>query len=146
MESIESVQDTELLEKFERAEIPLSCWTHRTHLRIAYSYLRDFPLETAMTRLQMGIRAFNEANGLEDALLMGYHETMTRAWATLVDFTMRQCGAESSSEEFLDSQPQLCAKSLLRLYYSKERICTLEAKKEFAEPDLAPFPVSRNSA
>ena len=143
MRPVEELSDQELLEEFEAARIPLGNWNHRTHLRIAYSYLRDHPLEAVFGLLHKGIRAFNEANGIEDQLLSGYHETMTRAWATLVDFTMKQHGAGENSEAFLDAQPQLCVKSLLRFYYSKEHFCSWEAKREFAEPDLAQFPVAR---
>jgi hypothetical protein len=38
------------------------------------------------------------------------------------------------------ANPHLCAKTLLRLYYTRDRILTAEARAGFVEPDLAPLP------
>ena len=36
--------------------------------------------------------------------------------------------------------PHLLAKTLLRLYYTRERILTARARRRFVPPDLAPLP------
>ena len=75
---------------------------------------------------------------------MGYHETMTVAWMSLIDCTMRQFGSEENSEAFFDAQPQLTSKRLLRLFYLLDQICTDAAKKIFVPPDLTEFPKPRS--
>ena len=104
--------------------------------------LLESPFEEALPRLRDRIKAFNKAKGIKDALLMGYHETMTHAWLHLVDFTMREHGIAESSDAFVDAQPQLTKKQANRFFYSKERFCSREAKESFVEPDLAALPVS----
>ncbi len=140
---MDPLSDAELLRRFECADIPLSEWNHRAHLRIAYAYLRKHPAPKVCAILRERIQAFNAAKKIENSLLSGYHETMTVAYVRLIDFTMRQHGALADSTAFLAAQPQLCVKSLLRLYYSREMICTWEAKTTFLAPDLAPFPKRR---
>ena len=44
------------------------------------------------------------------------------------------------SQEFLAAQTHLHEKKLLRLFYSRERFMSPEAKYSFVPPDLAPFP------
>jgi hypothetical protein len=46
----------------------------------------------------------------------------------------------TDSESFCEAHPHLLQKTLLRLYYTRPRIMTLEAKARFVEPDIAPLP------
>jgi len=132
--------DTRFLARFEACEIPLSEWNHRAHLRVAYAYLRLHGLEGAMERMREGIPRFNASKGIEDALDRGYHDTLTVAWLRILDAMISVHGPEESAEAFLDRHTQLASKVLLRLYYSRDRIMTWEAKRGFVEPDLAPLP------
>jgi hypothetical protein len=69
----------------------------------------------------------------------GYHETMTQAWVRLVHLALERSGAAESADAFCDQQPQLMQKTTLQMFYSRERLMTWEAKREFVEPDLASF-------
>ena len=69
----------------------------------------------------------------------GYHETMTQAWVRLVHLTLSRGEVAESADAFCDQQPQLMQKTRLQLFYSRERLMTWEAKREFVEPDLARF-------
>jgi hypothetical protein len=148
--------DDEFLRQFEACTLPYVHWTHRAHLRVAYIYLTRFGLEGAMPRVTAGIRAYNRSQGIVDTPESGYHETMTVAWLHLVaamlalygpdgtGVTAAVNGAEASelspAERFLENQPQLREKKLLRLFYSRERFCSPEAKYDFVPPDLTAFP------
>lgn len=68
-----------LVAHFEAATWPLSEWHHRQHIKIAYLYLREFPLEVAVERMRTGLRAYNAANQVPEGVDRGYHETMTQA-------------------------------------------------------------------
>lgn len=113
---------------------------------MAFLYLRAEPFDAALARIRAGIRALNRANRLDDGLTSGYHETMTVAWARVIAATLEVHGPRDDAEAFIAANPHLLAKSLLRLYYSRERIVTEVAKARFVEPDLAPLPEARAAA
>jgi hypothetical protein len=74
-----------------------------------------------------------------DDLEKGYHETMTQAWVRLVEVKLRDGGAAESADVFCDQQPLLMQKTCLEAFYSRERLMTWTAKREYVEPDLARF-------
>jgi hypothetical protein len=90
--------------------------------------------------MREGIPKLNAANGIVDGIDKGYHDTVTVAWIRIIEATRRAYGPEADSEAFLDTHTQLHSKVLLRLFYTRERIMSAEAKVGFIEPDLAPLP------
>ncbi|MCC7389246.1 MAG: hypothetical protein IT431_10805 [Phycisphaerales bacterium] len=128
------------IEAFERCEIAREAWTHRAHLTVAYLYLREHGLEGATDRMRRGIRALNAALKVPEAIDSGYHETLTVAWLRILDAMMQTHGPGAGPDEFLDAQPYLLNRLLLRLYYSRGRIMSERAKREFVEPDLGVLP------
>jgi hypothetical protein len=162
-----TLSDEEFLRHFEACTLPYVHWTHRAHLRVAYLYVTRFGLEGAIPKVTAGIRAYNQSQGIADTPTGGYHETMTVAWLHLVAAMLAEYGPTgavdcrasaplaaaggapalqmSPSEMFLEAQLQLREKKLLRLYYSRARFGSPEAKYSFVPPDLAPLPVVRAS-
>jgi len=150
--------DDEFLRQFEACTLPYVHWTHRAHLRVAYIYLTRLGLEGALRTVTAGIRAYNRSQGIVDTPSSGYHETMTVAWLHLVAAMLAEYGptgavdaapvegalaqTTSASERFLENQPQLREKKLLRLFYSRQRFCSPEAKYHFLPPDLTAFPTT----
>jgi hypothetical protein len=134
------MDDEAFLARFEACAIPLEEWNHRAHLRVAWTYLRKHGLEGATERMRRGIPRFNASKGIEDQLDRGYHDTLTVAWLRILDAMMRAHGPEADATSFLDKHTQLHSKALLRLYYTRDRIMTWDAKRRFVEPDLAPLP------
>jgi len=129
--------DDELIDAFEAASIPLESWKHKTHLRVAWILLERHGLDEATRRMRSGIRKLNDANGIVDRIDSGYHETLTVAWLRIVDGTRRAYGTEADSATFVETHTQLHSKVLLRLFYTRDRIMSAEAKAHFVEPDLA---------
>jgi hypothetical protein len=136
------MDDAGFLARFEACGIPLEEWTHRAHLRVAWTYLRRHGLDGATERMRAGILRFNASKGLEDALDRGYHETLTVAWLRILDAMMRAHGAEADATTFLEKHTELHSKALLRLYYTRDRILSWDAKRRFVEPDLAALPLA----
>jgi len=132
--------DREFIEAFEAKRWPLEKWRHRDHLRLAYLYLMAHGFDGALERLRSGIRAHNDAHGVVDSPTDGYHDTMTGAWLTLVKLVVDEYGPSADGEAFCDDHPELSQKKVLRLYYSKERFMSAEAKRSFLAPDLSAFP------
>ena len=136
--------DADLLASFESGTLPFALWKHhRTHTKIAFLLLRAYGFDEALARLQVRIRAINDANGVPDGPLTGYNETTTHAYLRLIDGTMRAYGdafPTPDSDSFVATHPQLSTKHALRLFYSPERRLHPDAKMRFVEPDLAPLP------
>lgn len=90
--------------------------------------------------LRAGIQAYNREHHVPEGLRSGYHETLTVAWLRLVGARMGSDDDALDSDSFCDRHPELLDKSLLRTFYSRERIVTAEAKRAFVEPDREPLP------
>jgi hypothetical protein len=128
------------MKAFEECTIPKSSWTHEAHVRVAWLHLRCEPFATALANLGAGIRKLNAVHGVKDGLETGYHETLTCAFLCAIWATMQSGPRSASSEEFWNANPHLWARTLPRLYYSRRRILTREAKARFVPPDIAPLP------
>ena len=137
--------DEEFLRQFESTAWPREEWHHRQHVKVAYLYLRRFPLEAASVRIRERIKAFNAAKQVEESLTSGYHETMTQAWLRLVYFTLCEFGAVETADGFYEQNPQLWEKKVLRFFYNRERFMSAEAKAHFIAPDITPLPQSYKS-
>ena len=131
------------VESFERCVIPLEQFNHRAHVTVACLYLRSLPLDAAIDRMRRGIHAFNAHHKVAVTPTSGYHETLTIAWLRVLYAVMQTHGAGQSLEEFFEQHPFLLCRTLLRLYYSKDRIMSAEARARWVEPDLAPLPAPR---
>jgi hypothetical protein len=130
--------DDEFLIAFEACT--LEEFHHRDHIKVAYLYLRRHPLDEAIAKVRIGLQALAAAwNAPVDDLEKGYHETMTQAWVRLVHLALSDCGMAESADAFCDRHPLLMQKTCLQSFYSRERLMTWEAKREFVEPDLARF-------
>lgn len=140
LKALAIINDQDFLEQFENHCWPLADWHHRQHIKVAYLYLRKYSFDDAARRLCDGIRSHNAANKIIDTPTSGYHETMTQAWLRLVDFVLKQYGPENTADGFFDAHPELWQAKVLRLFYSRERFMSAEAKRQFLEPDIVPLP------
>ena len=137
------MKDSELLQAFEDCTLPMNEWRHRTHVKVAYLFLRSFSLEEATSKMRAGVKALNAVYGVPEGPTSGYNETTTVAFLRIVQSVMvtySQVLPAATADEFCDNHPQLLSKHLLRLFYSPERRLHPEAKERFVEPDLTPLP------
>ncbi|HVU39263.1 MAG TPA: hypothetical protein VHC95_13090 [Opitutales bacterium] len=138
-------EDEKFIAEFEACRWPLDQWHHRDHIKLAYLYLRRYPLAEAGARIRAGIQAHNRAHGIADTPTGGYHETMTQAWMRLVHFTLCEYGPAETADAFFEQSPHLSQKKALRFFYSPELFLSPQAKGEFVAPDLTAFPQSRKA-
>jgi hypothetical protein len=137
------VIDADFLQAFEECTLPYEEWDHRAHLKVAFLYLRELPLQAATETVRAGIKRFNAAKDVPESPLMGYNETTTVAFLHIVAATMAAYGAHSpadTADEFCDHHPQLMSRQILRLFYSPARRTHPDAKTTFIEPDLTSLP------
>ena len=121
--------------------LPKPAWTHAAHFAAAAWLLEcrkdlDAPLE-----MPHFIRAYNEATGVANTDSGGYHETITQA-------SLR------ATRAFLAAHPALplfaAVNELLRSplgqpewlleYWSREKLFSVAARRQWVGPDLAPLP------
>lgn len=134
--------DEMLLKQFEAGTWPFEKWHHREHIKVAYLYLCRHRFEVAAQKMQSGILTYNAAHQVPEAPDRGYHETMTQAWLRLVYVTLCEFGPGDSADAFVDQHTQLLSKRALLFFYSRDRIMSAEAKRQFIAPDLAQLPQS----
>ncbi|MHC5114731.1 MAG: hypothetical protein ACYTGP_09920 [Planctomycetota bacterium] len=137
------VDDATLLEQFENLTLPFDQWTHRTHVKVAYLYVTQHPLDEAIDRMRRGIKAYNAHNDVPEGPLVGYNDTTTVAFVRLVDAVNRAYASTfptDTADAFCDTHPQLMSKHVLRFFYTPQQRIRPGAKEHFVEPDMAPLP------
>lgn len=143
MDADGELTDDELWAAFGAAALPAQAWTHRAHLRVAWLFLRRYPLDEAHVLLRVGIIRLNAFHGLVETPSRGYHETLTRLWlsliASLIASSMQAADAPSSGA-FVDAHQAALGKDAALRHYSRERIMSVRARAIFVEPDLLPLP------
>ncbi len=135
--------DDELLSAFESCTLPFAEWTHRAHVRVAYTYLRRHSFDDALAKLGTHIQRYNAHNKVEESPTSGYNETTTHAFTHLIAAVMRayeKTHPVATADEFCDMHPQLMTKHILRLFYSPQQRMHPDAKRQFIPPDLASLP------
>ncbi len=137
-----SRDDLSFIEAFEAGTILPGDWSHRSHIRMAWIYLRVMPFDEALQTVRVGLRRFAQRHAIPDSLERGYHETLTVAWMRLMASGMTHHGGFADSSAFCEAMPHLLCRTLTRVFYSRDRIMTLDAKERFVPPDLAELPAS----
>lgn len=125
-----------LIEQFEACSIPRDEWKHREHLVVALYYVSKFDLDAATKRMRRGIlRLLEHGFGVDLEKEMPYHETLTVFWMNAVH--------KFWSERREHPLPQIAGEMIANLdkdhplrSYSRERLFSDEARKNFVEPDL----------
>ncbi|CAF0873580.1 unnamed protein product [Adineta steineri] len=128
--------DAQFLNDFQTGVLPFEQWTHIAHIRMAYlvsKSSRNF--EEALLKIRQGIQNFNGLHASK--LTVGFHETMTQLWATLVWNAAQKCDSTiSDSNTFIDQNRYLTDSSLWKQYYSPTLMFSPEAKHTFIPADL----------
>jgi hypothetical protein len=131
-----------LAARFESAAIAATEWTHHAHLTVGAWHVARHGPDAALERMRAGIRRLNAAHGTIDSDTRGYHETITRAYVRLLAaFLATRPAAEplAATIAALLAGP-LAARDVLLRHYSRERLLSVAARREWVEPDLAPLP------
>ena len=120
---------------FESCSLARDDWDHRAHLRLAWLYLREVDLETAIARLKAGIFAYDKGTDR----LCNYHESMTRFWMTMIAKGLAAAPPGEDFEAFLARLPRLLDKTLILEHYRHPTIVGERARAEWVPPDLKPI-------
>lgn len=120
--------------------LPRPEWTHPAHLVFATALLADGGLQRAETSAPGLIRAYNESVGGVNDDSQGYHHTITLFFLRAISrfhapYANEGCGARATR---LLASPLAAPDYPLR-FYTKERLFSVEARRGWMEPDLAPI-------
>jgi hypothetical protein len=122
--------------------LPRVEWTHEAHLAATtYLLLRrpDIDLDSALPGL---IRRYNESVGGVNSDTEGYHETITRVFLHGVRLFLAEADVAEPLHELINQlllSPMGRREWPLR-FYSRERLFSVEARRDFIPPDLAALP------
>jgi hypothetical protein len=121
-----------VVEKFERCEFGVEEFTHARHLTVAAWYLCRLSPAEALVRMKTGLVRFIEHHGKQ-----GYHETITRFWMEIVGKFVASMPRDADIMEKVNNVVErFDNRDVLLEYYSRERVLSEFAKREWVEPDL----------
>jgi hypothetical protein len=117
---------------FEAGDINPEEFSHEAHLFVAWSYLKCDDLQTGTLRFTAALRRLVTKLGVPGK----YHETVTSFFMIVIAERI-QSDSRSDWKEFKAQNPDLFtgAKTFLSSYYTKERLDSALARKQFLLPD-----------
>ncbi|SKB52860.1 hypothetical protein [Sphingopyxis flava] len=121
--------------------LPREAWTHEAHLAACLWLLTERPDIDFDKEIAGLIRRFNESVGGINDDQNGYHDSITRAFVAGV----RQFLSETPETGLVARVNALLLSDVGRRdwplrFYSPDRLFSVEARRGFVEPDLAPLP------
>ena len=135
-----SQEDRSFQSAFEGCTVTPTQFNHEAHLRLAYGYLVEYDVESAVQRMREALLNFLEHNGIPRSK---FHETVTRAWVLAVRHFMNR-STSTSSADFIAKNPELLDSKIMLTHYSASVLFSSDARSSFVEPDLDPIPQQGN--
>ena len=126
----------EIIQEFEQGRAPGGSFHHADHIRVAFSYLSQYPVLEALQKFSEALRRFAAARGKPGL----YHETITWAYLFLIRERMLSADHAETWEEFAANNPDLLTwergkGGILALYYRPETLASAAARATFLLPD-----------
>src|SRR6476661_640230 len=128
-------------EEFLACTLPRLEWTHAAHFAAALWLMRYRTDLNAARDMPGMIRAYNESAGRVNDDSGGYHETITQASLRALRGVL-DVNPDTPIYQLVNA---LMASSLgnpnwLLEYWSRDRLMSVEARRQLSEPDLKPLP------
>lgn len=121
----------EVVDKFEACVYAPEEFVHACHLTVAAWYLFTLPEDLALSRMRESLLRFTAHHGKQ-----AYHETITRFWMQLIAEHLRRQEPELSDVQRINDVVARYPKETLFDYYSRDRVMSDNAKRDWIEPDL----------
>lgn len=139
MSHVPSDADHQFRLAFESCRFEPEDFDHAAHVRLAYVYLCDHPVDLAVVRMKRSLLAFLAHLGVGESK---YHETVTRAWVLAVKHFMSKSASCNSAADFMSANPQLLDSRIMLTHYSAEVLFSTAARETFVEPNVQAIPTS----
>jgi GNAT superfamily N-acetyltransferase len=126
---------------FQTRTLPKPQWTHHAHLVVGLWHVLHHSRDTALELLRDGIRSYNEATGTPNTDDQGYHESWTVFFVHALDHYARSRAATHDHLTLFNSlaASRLSDKLLALAFYTRERMMSVTARRQFVEPDVQPL-------
>ena len=131
-----SEQDAAFRAAFETFGIEPAEFDHRSHVRLAYTYLARSDVERAFQEMRGSLLAFLNHNNVPASK---FHETLTRSWILAVHHFMDKAPT-SSFDDFIELNPALLDSKIMLTHYSAGLLFSEHARGQFVEPDIEAIP------
>jgi hypothetical protein len=121
--------------------LPREAWTHEAHLGACLWLLAERPDIDVDAEIGTIIRRFNESVGGVNDDTQGYHDSITRTYVAGVRWFLSdtdETGLTARVNAMLLSD--VGRRDWPLRFYSRDLLFSVEARRGFVEPDLAPFP------
>jgi len=131
--NIPTIDDQTFLNQIENLILDKVYFDHIGHLRLAWLYLKDHEIETAVNKTCYTIKNYAESLGAKQK----FNITITDALVRIMAKRIEKMNNKSWSN-FLSSNADLVedAFSVLLQYYSKERLLSEEARLSVVSEDI----------
>lgn len=128
----------ELVRGFLDLSLDAKKFNHQGHLTVAIWYLNWYPMYKATDLIRENIRQFNVAKGGENTNSGGYHETITLFYMHVVDQFLANEGHSQDLAHLANTliASEMGARDYPLQFYSKEKLFSVEARRDFVEADL----------
>ena len=122
--------------------LPRADWTHEAHLGATIYLLTRRPDIDLDRQLPAIIRSYNESVGGVNSDTEGYHETITRSFLHGARLFLAEADCGSPLHELVNGllRSPMGRRDWPLRFYSRERLFSVEARRDFVPPDLAPLP------
>ena len=122
----------EIIQRFEGDAIADDSFHHADHVRLAFAYLREYPVLQALEKFATALKRFAAARGKEQL----YHETITHAYFFLIRERMAR-SQDADWDEFARKNPDLLVwkDGILNRYYQEATLRSDLARTVFVFPD-----------
>jgi len=109
---------------------------HREHLHLTWLAVRRCGMPAAVRMVSDGIQRTARYAGAPQK----YHATVSRAWVELVAYHYTTYDGSRDFAAFAEHHPALLDKRLLARFYRSTTLASPQARTDWVEPDLSPFP------
>jgi hypothetical protein len=128
---------THILNGLKARTLPKPEWTHGAHLTAGVMLLDEVGLDGALAAMPDMIRSYNEATGVQNTDSDGYHHTITVFYLAVInDFCAERLDAPPHNRATSLLASPLARKNYPLEYYSKDRLFSVEARRDLVPPDL----------
>jgi len=122
--------------------LPRTEWTHAAHFAAALWLMRYRPELDAAATMPGLIRAYNESVGRVNDDTGGYHQTITLASLRAARGVLDAYPPEMPVHRIVNALmwSSLADPNWLLEYWSRDRLMSVEARRQWVEPDLKSLP------
>ena len=132
----------QVVRRFESCDYALEEFTHARHVTVACWYLCTNAREEALARMRDGLKRFIAHHGRQ-----GYHETITRFWMELLGNYLQEFAPGATLLAKVNrAMESYESKDVLLSYYSRERVMSDIARREWVAPELRSIGEPQSSA